>query len=371
MRIVMLLSNGFAPDPRVATEAKALVELGHQVTIFAWDRTCKLNTQEYYLERVQVVRCQVKTIYSRGATQIMPFLKFWSEATKFLQQNQPDVVHCHDLDTLRPGIDYGKKHGVPVIYDAHESYPDMVAHVFPKLILNQIKRMEEQLVPKATAVITVGKLLAAHFLELGAQKVVVVGNYKNLEPDSLVTEEATPPLKIIYVGGLNRDRLISPIIETVAGDLRYHLDIVGDGPERNKLIIKTGHADNIRFHGYLPQEQAKKIIAQDHLLYYGLDPNFPNNHYSAPNSLFLALASGRPVLTTSIGEIAEIVKAWNCGTVLPNLEIGTIQQVLANYFDRNLWQQQAMAAYQAAASEYNWQMASANLVSLYQSIGVG
>ena len=165
-------------------------------------------THEHYHDNIEIIRSQIKTTYSRGATQILPFYKFWGAAAKFLQQYQPDIVHCHDLDTLRPGINYGKKEGVPVVYDAHESYPDMVAHIFPKLVLKQIKRMEEQLVPKATAVITVGKLLGAHFSELNARKVVVVGNYKQLELDSLMMQETIPPLRIVYVGGLNRDRLI-------------------------------------------------------------------------------------------------------------------------------------------------------------------
>lgn len=36
--IVMLLSNAFRPDPRVAREAKTLADAGHQVTILCWDR---------------------------------------------------------------------------------------------------------------------------------------------------------------------------------------------------------------------------------------------------------------------------------------------------------------------------------------------
>ena len=37
-RVLMLLSNPFAPDPRVYKEARTLTRNGYTVTIIAWDR---------------------------------------------------------------------------------------------------------------------------------------------------------------------------------------------------------------------------------------------------------------------------------------------------------------------------------------------
>ena len=37
----MLLTNAFISDPRVENEAKALIEGGYKVTLFAWDREKK------------------------------------------------------------------------------------------------------------------------------------------------------------------------------------------------------------------------------------------------------------------------------------------------------------------------------------------
>jgi len=38
MKILMILSNPFMVDPRVYKEAKALTEIGYEVTVIVWDR---------------------------------------------------------------------------------------------------------------------------------------------------------------------------------------------------------------------------------------------------------------------------------------------------------------------------------------------
>jgi glycosyltransferase involved in cell wall biosynthesis len=363
----MLLSNGFAPDPRVAAEALALSESGYQITIFAWDRTGQLPEYENY-QGIEIVRCRINTTYSRGPLQIFKFRQFWTAAVGFLQQRRPEIIHCHDLDTLRPGISYGRKFGIPVIFDAHESYPDMVAHLFPSWLTFMIRRMEAALVPKTAAVITVGEILARHYHEFHAKRVVVVGNYKTLTLTQPVIPPEVPPLKIIYVGGLNRDRMIGPMIQAISGDQRYHFTIVGEGSELQRLQQLAGSSTNIVFTGYKPQSEARAFIEQCHLVYYGIDCTYKNNQYSTPNLLFLALASGRPMITTNVGEIAEIVRIQRCGSVLASLEVPAIRQTLEKYFDCNLWQPESERSFQAATLKYNWGIAKQNLIGLYHDL---
>jgi len=367
MKIVMLLSNGFAPDPRVAAEALALTEDGHQVTIFAWDRTGELPPVEDY-QGVEVIRCKINTTYSRGPLQIFKFREFWGAAAAFLHEHPADIIHCHDLDTLEPGLKFGRKFHIPVVFDAHESYPDMVAHLFPSWLVFLIRRMEASLVPKTTAVITVGEILARHYQKMRAPRVVVVGNYKSLTLTKPVSPPSVPPLKIIYVGGLNRDRLIAPVIQAVSGDPRYQFTIVGAGAEESRWRELAGSSTNIIFAGYKPQSEARALIDQSHLVYYGIDCTYANNQYSTPNLLFMALASGRPILTTNVGEIAEIVRTQNCGSVLADLETTSIRQVLDKYFDADLWQRESERSFQAAALKYNWDIAKQSLLRLYQEL---
>ena len=194
----------------MAAEARALTAAGHGVTILACDRAGELPP-EGSSAGLRVSRIQHKTTYSRGPGQILS-MRFWRAASRFLAEQPAEVIHCHDLDTLAVGIKSGRRQKIPVVFDAHESYPDMVAHLFPAWVVVGIRWLEAFLVPKCNAVITVGEILAKHYQTLGAPKVVVVGNYKTVTEGQLVVPPKLPPLKIIYVGGLNRDRLIAPLI---------------------------------------------------------------------------------------------------------------------------------------------------------------
>ena len=44
------------------------------------------------------------------------------------------VVHCHDLDALKPGVRLKKKLGVKVIFDGHEVFGQMIENDVPKIV---------------------------------------------------------------------------------------------------------------------------------------------------------------------------------------------------------------------------------------------
>jgi glycosyltransferase involved in cell wall biosynthesis len=126
-RIAMLLSNAFIPDPRVAREAQALVRAGHQVTIVCWDREGTLPASEtvdgYRVERVQ----SVPTVHGLGARQALYIPRFWLAAIRKVHAFEPDVIHCHDLDTLPAGWWLKGRTGEKLAYDAHEYSVDSLA----------------------------------------------------------------------------------------------------------------------------------------------------------------------------------------------------------------------------------------------------
>jgi glycosyltransferase involved in cell wall biosynthesis len=70
----------------------------------------------------------------------------------------PDVLHAHDLPRLRVATKAKKRLGVPLIYDAHELYPEIATQTLAqKKILN---RREKRCIKYADAVITVNEFIA-------------------------------------------------------------------------------------------------------------------------------------------------------------------------------------------------------------------
>jgi glycosyltransferase involved in cell wall biosynthesis len=78
----------------------------------------------------------------------------------------------------------------------------------------------------------------------------------------------------------------------------------------------------------------------------------PNNRYSA-STIFSALAAGKAVITTNIGEGGCIIKEWPCQIVMPEATKSEILKAFAELKNRDrlkTLQQNALKA----AQRYSW-----------------
>ncbi len=174
----MLLSNAFRPDPRVLKEARSLAEAGYEVTVIAWDREGKYPAAEatggFMVQRVQDVRSS----YGAGIRQALRLPRFWLHAWRRLNRLRPDVVHCHDFDTLPPGWLWAKVHRRPVVYDAHEYYAELqrprLRGLAGKVLLPLITAAEQALSRSSDAVVTVDERIASRYRN---RRIVIIGHY--------------------------------------------------------------------------------------------------------------------------------------------------------------------------------------------------
>ena len=177
----MLLSNAFRPDPRVAREAEALARAGHKVTIVCWDREARFAAEEklagYRARRVQSVR----TVYGAGPRQLLYTPRFWGAAAKEVEALKPDVIHCHDLDTLPAGWWLRGRSEAYLVYDAHEDYAAMMSLYLPGLMVRALSRLEKRLLGRVDLTITASTVLADKLRAQGVSAVTTIGNYQPLE----------------------------------------------------------------------------------------------------------------------------------------------------------------------------------------------
>jgi hypothetical protein len=176
---LMLLTNAYDPDPRVRQEPLALVAMGCRVRILAWDRDLKSPMFEY-MEGVEVERVFLASGHGRGTSQLFFYAWLYLKMLWRAWKISFDVVHCHDLDTLPLGFVLGKLKRKPIVYDAHESFPDMLAGSVPRVVQRGLLLLENFFIRRIDLLITVGERLRRHFAERGARHSVVVGNWKRL-----------------------------------------------------------------------------------------------------------------------------------------------------------------------------------------------
>src|SRR5260370_13027358 len=151
--IVMLLTNAYDPDPRVRQEALALIGMGCRVRLLAWDRDCRAAATDC-MEGVEVERVFLASAHGRGTTQLFFYAWLYLKMLWRGWRTSFDVVHCHDLDTLPLGFLLGKLKRTPVVYDAHESFADMLEGSVPRTIQRGLFRLENFFIRRIDLLIT-------------------------------------------------------------------------------------------------------------------------------------------------------------------------------------------------------------------------
>ena len=177
-RVAMLLSNAFRPDPRVLKEARSLAQAGYDLTVVAWDREGTFAPQET-VDGFTVLRVQnVRSRYGAGARQLGRLPVFWRRAWAILNEIRPELVHCHDFDTLPPGWLWAKLHRRPVIYDAHEYYTELqrprLRGLLGKVLLPAISIAEQLLSRTADAIVTVDERIARRYHN---RRIAIIGHF--------------------------------------------------------------------------------------------------------------------------------------------------------------------------------------------------
>ena len=118
-QVAMLVTNACAPDPRVLRQARWLVEAGHEVTVHAFDRGQEHAPQED-VNGVNVVRHHLgEHPYGASFATLRGLRAFRQSALRACEEATPDLVVCHDADTL-PLARRLQKRGVKTVFDMHD-----------------------------------------------------------------------------------------------------------------------------------------------------------------------------------------------------------------------------------------------------------
>jgi glycosyltransferase involved in cell wall biosynthesis len=380
--IAMLLSNGFRPDPRVLKEAKGLAQRGHQVSIICWDRANEMPPTDTPYPGVEVIRIQsIPSSYGLGARQATRLVRFWLATLPILNRTKPDLVHCHDFDTLPAGLLWGKTHRRPVIYDAHEYYANLVQPRLKgktgRLLYRFINRAESLGAQLSTAIITVDETLAAAYLKRN-RKVVIIGHYPEQQLASHAAPVFTrPELRLVYVGRLSSDRGILTYVELLrrirAAGIPARLILAGVfSPPSEQATFQAsiaGMEGALDVLGWLSYEEIPSLLQSCDI---GLCVLHPVERYikALPVKLFEYMACGLPVIVSNFPAVAGIVDQAGCGALVdPTRAVEDAFQIVQAW-----WKYPEIArrlgenGRQAVLKEYNWESLLDRLDDLYRSI---
>lgn len=378
--VVMLLANPFRPDPRVQKEAVSLATAGYEVTIICWDREGQLAPEQMIEAGVRLLRVQnVRSAYGVGARQLTRLPLFWREAVRLCRQFRPDIIHCHDLDTLPAGWAARLFTRSKLIFDAHEDYPALMSLYLPGAFVALLRWLEVLLIHQVDGVITASSVLGDKYRAKGISPLITVGNYQDLAQFASFTPSAAQDERsrlgitlgsyvIAYIGGFTRNRLLIPLIEAASQAPGASFFLWGDGHQREAVAAAAALHPNVHYLGWLPSERVPITMKAADVIYYCLKPDYPGASFNASNTLTYAMAAGRPVIANRIGDLGRIVQETGCGLLIDEVSAEAIAAAVHQLSDPDLRASLGDAGSKAAQKKYNWSAASAELLTFYQTL---
>jgi len=136
---------------------------------------------------------------------------------------------------------------------------------------------------------------------LPTQKIVVKPNFLSAYPRPQYGGDYA-----IFVGRFGQEKGLHVLVEAWRQIGKLPLKVVGDGPSRGAMEEVAG--SNIEFLGVVSTEKLLEIFSGAQFLV------FPSIWYEAfPITLLLAYASGKPVVASRLGAMADLVVDGNTG----------------------------------------------------------
>lgn len=323
----MLLAKAYRPDPRVYKEATTLLKNGFYICILSWDRECKYPKYEENAKN-QVFRFRfLRPRKYNLLTFPLCILLFNIIATLWALTKRIDYVHSNDFDTLPAGFAISKIKQAKLVYDAHESYVDLIAPYVPRFIASIVGITESVLVRKANYVITENESKKQILINRGASKVYILPNYPMSSLfrglDQASSKKALGlegKFVVLYIGEVMPGRNIEMLIElAILLEARGIEDIVfmivGEGillPQIKKMVELKNLFKYFLFVEWVPPGDVPLYYAASDIVYILLEPQ-PINMISMPNKIFEAIACGKIVLASNFGKIKEVVTSTGCG----------------------------------------------------------
>jgi glycosyltransferase involved in cell wall biosynthesis len=377
MRIVML-TDDVQIDRRILQEADSLIELGHEVILLAgWQenypefeligqvKVQRLHTPQFpwrlkilyrlhnelirglnWLSRLGQRLLQVLSmVWQKGITLLARGLNLvvrlgarallWRglrphelAILESLKRYRPDVIHAHDLPQLRAAVAAKRRLAVPLVYDAHELYPEQ-----PRLTERQrrgLRKLEKAYILDADRVITVNPFLEQEMARRYKHPAVAVIQNAMRPPATfdptrrydLFRQEyglSAAQILILYQGYIAPERNLEVIVQgmQLVRDDRFVLLIMGYGAYAEHLQALAQEAEVSSRVVFVPSKSQDILLSYTASADIGLIP-YPygrdfNTHYVSPNKLYEFIIAGLPILTNDLPYVRQVVEEYGFG----------------------------------------------------------
>ncbi len=393
----MILDNEFTGDMRVENEVISLTEAGFQVFVLCFNYGKKESYETFH--GAHIIRIKINPFIKNkmkglANTTFKFYRQYWSKKIiQFVEQNNIDVLHVHDLYLLGGAFKATKKikNNIPIVSDLHENYPEALkyykfSNTFPGNLLISIpkwERTEIEWVNQADYVITVIEEAVERYEQLGVDtsKISVVANYVNRVEfsndviDKEIEKKYNGNFTMLYVGGFDTHRGLESVLKSLPL-LKYEIPnvkliLVGKGRNEDdlrQLAIELGVVENVDFEGWQLPEKLPSYIRSSNVC---LIPHLKTGHTdnTIPHKLFQYMFLQKPVISTDCKPLKRIINSSKAGIIYSSdneIELASAVKFLYdNPEDAAIMGRNGL---KAVNETYNWKHTAKNLIKLYKQI---
>lgn len=312
-------------------------------------------------------------------------LKHWAINRRFIAaavELEPDVVHCHDLNTLWAGRQVKKRTGCSLVYDSHE-----MATARNRMTTGWrlwCEHFEKAGVPDTDEIIMASPGYAEVCRQrYGRDSTVII----NVPPPQEVT--GTRDLRaaagvragdmlLIYQGSIQENRGIEQVIDAVElvnadvapGQPGVSFVVVGYGYHRTaleRMVRDRGMDDRVRFFGPVPNPELVDWSSSADIGMCNIVGTSPSYRESLPNKLFEYVMAGIPVVVSDFGSMGRICDEQGVGITCDPTDPAALADAVRRLRDPEVYARCREATPRMAA-RYNWHVEQEALVELYERL---
>ena len=296
------------------------------------------------------------------------YLRAASGAYRRLREGgfEPDIIHAHIYGAGVPAIRIGKRDGIPVVVS--EQFTG-----FPRRTLGRAEVRKARYVYEHAAL---GLPVSEH-LQRSIEAYGIRGRFE-VVPNVVDTAlfftaqrelKLKGPRRMIFVGNLEatEHKGYPTLLEalTLLGKRRsdWSLDVIGEGPERPEYQRRTEAANlpaPVVFHGAKPKREVAEMMRGSDLFV------LPTKMETFGCVIAEALACGLPVVSTTVGNVPDLVPR-GAGILVPPDDPPALAEALDSVLSNlGAYDRDAIAA--DARGRYSLEAVGAQLQGIYDSL---
>ncbi|MCL1932491.1 MAG: glycosyltransferase [Candidatus Azobacteroides sp.] len=354
MRVTVSVTNDLVTDQRVHKVCTTLMQNGYEVKLIGRELPQSKPIERSYLtERMSLLFYRTLFFYAEFNIRLFFYLLF----------DKTDIFLSNDTDTLLANYFASVIRRKPLVFDAHEIFPEAPEITDRKWVKKVWTTIEDYIFPRLKNTYTVCDSISAYYFRKYNLNMQVVRNIplkkvKPLHPARLSLTDSPIDAKgkkvILYQGAVNRGRGIEWMIDTMPYLDNFVFYIVGDGDKLKELkekVTKAHLSDKVIFTGQIPFENLSAYTARADIGINLLENWGLSYYYSLPNRIFDYIREEVPILASDFPEIHKIITQYNIGILINNFD----PQYIASIVKRMALRGRNRSSFAAANEELCWE----------------